>query len=160
MSGSHNDSHVPMSLFEWLGESINPGPTGNTKLGARKREEEPRVIVLLRGFIALVLLAAAVAIMAGPMTLRDFTVYRNAAIGFSVYALIAHFVHPEPDTSNMGYLGGIVGDPLRISDDHNRFLFFFGLLLAPGRFFAEALVDNVRLLWRACRKKSPETERP
>lgn len=145
-----------MSLFEWLGESVNPGPTGSTKLGARKREPEPRVVVLLRGFIALTLLGAAVGVMAGPMGIRDLTTYRNVAIGFSVYAFIAHFVHPEPDTSNMGYAGGLIDDPFRISDDHNRFLFFFGLFLAPGRFFAEAFMDNLRLAWRACRKKPLE----
>lgn len=147
-----------MSLFEWLGESVNPGPTGKTKFGARKRDGEPRVAVILRGFIALVLLGGAVAILAGPMAIHDLAVYRNVAIGFSVYAFIAHFVHPEPDTSNMGYLGGIVDDPLRISDDHNRFLFFFGLFLAPGRFFAEALVDNVRLVWRASRKMTTKPD--
>ena len=35
-----------MSLFEWFGESYNPGPTGTVKLGGGNRPDRSRVAVI------------------------------------------------------------------------------------------------------------------
>jgi hypothetical protein len=50
---------------------------------------------------------------------------------------------------NLGWLGGLMDDPLHYSDDISRFLLFLLIVLWPGRFLASALVDLVRLI-RGC----------
>ena len=63
-----------------------------------------------------------------------------------LYLVIAYLVHPQPDTSNIGWLGGLMDHPFRYSDDINRFLIFLVIALWPGRFVSESLVDVVLLL--------------
>ncbi len=64
------------------------------------------------------------------------------------YLLIAYFVLPEPDYGNMGWFGGLMDNPFRISDDLNRFLFFLRVLLIPGRFMARSIVNFFVMLSR------------
>src|SRR5262245_30819608 len=49
------------------------------------------------------------------------------------YLLLAWLIRPAPDTSNLGWFGGLVDDPFRVTDDWNRLLLWLGLLLLPGR---------------------------
>jgi hypothetical protein len=62
-----------------------------------------------------------------------------------LYLLAAYLIHPKPDTSNVGWLGGFIDHPFRYSDDINRALVFLLILLWPGRLVANGLVDG----WRA-----------
>lgn len=144
-----------MSFFEWLGESYDPGPSGEAQFGARPRGRQTRRGVLVRGFVSLGLLGLLGFIMYHQMGIREFQTYRNAGLGMLVYSLIAYFVHPEPDTSNVGWLGGLVDHPFRYSDDVNRILVFLLLFLLPGRFVSEALVDLIRLIRHSGWKSRP-----
>ena len=59
-----------------------------------------------------------------------------------------HLLHPRADRSNLGLLGGLLDHPLSWTDDANRFLLALQVVLFPGRFVAESLVDGLRLLRR------------
>lgn len=144
-----------MSFFEWLGESDDPGPSGEAQFGARQRGRQTRRGVLVRVFVSLGLLGLLGFIMYHQMGIREFQTYRNTGVGVMVYSLIAFFVHPEPDTSNVGFLGGLVDHPFRYSDDVNRILIFLLLVLLPGRFLSEAWVDLIRLIRHSARKSVP-----
>lgn len=61
--------------------------------------------------------------------------------------LFRSFVHPYADTSNLGWLGGLVDDPFRWSDDWNRSMIFLKILLMPGRFVGRSFVNTVLTLW-------------
>ena len=54
-------------------------------------------------------------------------------------------VSPQPDGDNLGMAGGLVDDPMRVSDDVNRELLFLAVLVAPGRWVAGALIEGVQL---------------
>jgi hypothetical protein len=60
-----------------------------------------------------------------------------------IYISVGYFVHPEPDDSNIGLLNGLIDHPFRYSDDINRWLRGFDMLLAPGRMVAEGFLDFV-----------------
>ena len=64
----------------------------------------------------------------------------------TLYIIAGLNVHPSPDTSNLGWAGGLFNDPFRISDDINRSLLLFAVFLAPGRFAGEAIADMAHLL--------------
>jgi len=145
-----------MSLFEWFGESFDPGPSGETHFGPRDRGRRSRANVLIRSGISLGLLGGLGYLMHQEMGIRDVAIYRNTAVGVFFYSFVAYFVHPEPDTSNMGMFGGLMDHPLRYSDDVNRFLLFFLVILLPGRFLSEALVDLLRLIRHAGRRPPPQ----
>ncbi len=76
------------------------------------------------------------------------------AVGIGVaYCLAAYFVRPEADTSNLGWAGGLIDHPFRFSDDINRLLLFLTIILWPGRFVAESLIDVFATTLSAHRRK-------
>jgi len=148
-----------MSFFEWLGESYDPGAPGVTEFGPRQRGKPSRLSVLVRAFISLLLLGGIAFVMHQKMGIREFHLYRNTLVAVGFYSLVAYHVHPEPDTSNMGWLGGLIDHPFRYTDDANRFLLFLLILLFPGRFWSEALVDLFRLIRCSVRRTPPPAGR-
>lgn len=131
-----------MGLFEWLLESFNPGPVGDVGLGPRERFRASRTAVLA----SLVLAASLLGLWAYVLVAMHGGLL--AWGGTAVYLLVAYFVHPRPELTNVGWLGGVFDHPFRYSDDVNRFLLFLVVVLWPGRFIAESLVAAARLLAR------------
>lgn len=63
-----------------------------------------------------------------------------------IYIGIAFFLRPEANADNMGWCGGFGNDPFQYSDNVNRFLFKLHMLLGPGRFAAETMLDACALV--------------
>ena len=135
-----------MSLFEWFGEAHSPGPVGSVETGRRARGERTRRLVLLRFVLAVLLLGVAFDQLMGLSRMRDEGAVLKVATALVAYLLLGYTVHPKPDPTNVGWLGGVIDHPFRYSDDINRFLFFLLLLLWPARFMAESCVDMIRLI--------------
>jgi hypothetical protein len=141
-----------MSLLEWFGEAHRPGPVGSVETGRRARAGRPRGQVLLRFVLAVLLLGMAFDQLMGLFRVQDEGAVLKVATGVAIYLLLGYTVHPKPDPSNVGWLGGVIDHPFRYSDDINRFLFFLLLLLWPARFVAESGVDMIRLIAYAGRR--------
>ncbi len=130
-------------LFEWLGESLAPGPVGSVG-GYDNARSRTRGEVLATGLFALIVALVPV-----------FLVYMNdggAAAEFwamlftTVYISAGYLLDPRPNLDNVGWLWGAVNNPFRVSDDVNRLLLMLKLLLYPGRMAGIGLVDFLRLL--------------
>ncbi|UUO05234.1 hypothetical protein M4951_17850 [Blastopirellula sp. J2-11] len=63
-----------------------------------------------------------------------------------IYVGIAFFIVPRPNNNDVGYLGGLVNNPFRYSDNYNRSLRTWSILLGPGRFVSTSLLDFGALL--------------
>ena len=135
-----------MSLFEWLGESFDPGGIGGVEVRKRPRANRPRAAVLACFIVAGVFLALWAYTLWSLFEIRSFTGLAGATGLTLLYLLISYVVHPQPDTENIGWLGGLFDHPFRYSDDINRFLIFLVIVLWPGRFVSESMVDMWRLL--------------
>jgi len=139
-----------MSLFEWFGESFNPGEVGTVDVGSRDSDERGSAT---RSRIAVLVCFAFAAALIGLGAYFVVSVYGVPTagglvwltFGTFVYLSLSYFVHPKPDTSNIGWMGGLMDHPFRYSDDVNRFLIFLLIVLWPGRFISESLVDMVGL---------------
>ncbi|HUE69552.1 MAG TPA: hypothetical protein VMP01_01580 [Pirellulaceae bacterium] len=70
-----------------------------------------------------------------------------------IYIGVSFFCRPKCNSDNMGWFGGMANDPFQYSDNINRFLFQLHMLLGPGRFAAETLLDVCTLAGLA---KGPE----
>lgn len=121
-----------MSLFEWFSESYNPGPTGRIRTAFDKRGGKP----LKRIWVILIILGGqglfwgALYAYTQQNGWDDFLYF---LIGVFIYLILTFLLEPEPDDRNVGWLGGLVDNPFRISDDFNRFLYFLIVLLLPGK---------------------------
>jgi hypothetical protein len=138
-------SHL-MSLFEWLGESWDPGDVGGCEVGARGRETRPRWVVLFFFVLAAALLSGAAYALWFQLQLRSGQFWLFCGTATLLYLLLGYFVHPEPDFDNVGWFGGMMDHPFRYSDDANRFLLFLMVALFPGRLLAESLWGGLRLV--------------
>jgi len=130
-----------VSLIEWIGESYSPGSMGSVSLVERNRNDRSRGAVLLCALVAILVLGAAYYALFTQGVEPTSKSIAVAALITVAYLAGAYFIHPEPDTSNLGWLGGLMNNPFSYSDDHNRFLLFLQIFLWPGRFLAESLVD-------------------
>lgn len=130
-----------MSLLEWLGERRNPGPVGSLDL----QEDEPHTrtpYARARGAVAATLLGVALYGLYDSATSVEHGLTMLAIL--AVYLGVAFTLEPRPDTSNMGWAGGVIDHPFRWSDDANRFLLFLRVLLFPGRFVTRGIRDGIR----------------
>lgn len=132
-----------MSLFEIIGESVDPGTTGSLETGKPPHEPRSRLAVIVRGIVALGVVGTVFVMTAlvDPLTPGRVTI---VACVMAAYLLLAYFVRPQPDYDNLGWAGGIFDNPLRYSDDINRFLVLVMVVLWPGRFVSTAIVDLFR----------------
>jgi hypothetical protein len=67
------------------------------------------------------------------------------ASAFGIYLAIAALITPAPDSSNLGWAGGLIDNPFRISDDFNRMLGVLLVVLIPGKIIIFAVATVVRL---------------
>lgn len=132
-----------MSILEWFGELFDPGPRGTIEVEADLRPSGATggQVLLQLGFAA-AMVGGGLWLAFGPLGVpRTHENIRLAAGGIALYLLLGFILRPRPDRSNMGWSGTWLDDPFRASDDWNRSLSLLGLLLLPGRFVAECLVD-------------------
>jgi len=138
-----------MSLLEWMGEAYSPGPIGGFAKGPRGTKQPSRVVVIICAVISLALLGLEVFLVhsiAPELEIDGWLVVAGITL---VYLIAGYFIHPKPDTSNLGWAGGLIDNPFRISDDLNRTLLFLKILLFPGRFVSESIARMVRLVRNA-----------
>ena len=57
-----------------------------------------------------------------------------------IYCIMGYMAVPDPDRDDLGWAGGLINNPFKISDNINRTLLFLEIALAPGRFLAETVV--------------------
>jgi hypothetical protein len=135
-----------MGLLEWIGESYDPGEIGSVQVG---RGEPPRrsAAAVITCFVITVglLLAAYLGLYFGFPDLgwNSWLIIAGVSLG---YFLLAYFIRPAPDMENIGWLGGMIDHPWRYSDDINRTLLMFLIVLYPGRFVGESVLDMGLLL--------------
>ncbi|TWT30029.1 hypothetical protein [Blastopirellula retiformator] len=63
-----------------------------------------------------------------------------------MYVAIAFLFVPRPNYNNVGFLGGLVNNPWKYSDNYNRSLRTWRILLGPGRFISSAILDFAGML--------------
>lgn len=129
------------SLFELLGESLDPGDVGGIECGAPEVQRRSSTVVLLHFILAGFLLTCAlVGICLG--TWGVWFWFSFWLVLLVVYLIAAHFLTPLPDYDNLGWFGGILGNPFRYSDDLNWMLLLLKLVLWPGNIVTVGLRDG------------------
>lgn len=154
-----------MSLFEWIGESMNPGEIGEVSCGGEDRQRPPVGAIVVCFIISSVLLGIWFWLMFGVTGIATWSATMGVLVGTLTYLVMGYFITINPAYDNIGWFGGLFDHPFRYSDDINRTLLFFKVLLWPGRFIATSLVDMAAICFgrqepprRKKRKKSKPQE--
>jgi len=138
-----------MSLFEWLFESQNPGPVETIDRQHKEPHSSgtPPILTVIYFTIALFFLAVPLYLVHFPTHFGDrWGLYVSILAGEIIYLILGFFVRAQPDASNAGWLGGLIDNPFRISDDFDRFLFFLKIILLPGRLIGMAVMNFLELI--------------
>ena len=111
------------------------------------RKRRPIWLVLLKilGVAAMIAVGYAIALPALQQEVPELPMWQAALYvggAMLVYTAIAFFLRPEANGDNMGWFGGTSNDPTQYSDNINRFLWKAHMVLGPGRFTAETLLDT------------------
>lgn len=104
------------------------------------------VLVKLMGVAAMVAVGYGIGLPTAMQYLPLWQAVAAVAGLMLVYIGIAFFFRPDPNTDNMGWLGGGMNDPTQYSDNINRLLWKLHCILGPGRFTSETLLDACVLI--------------
>lgn len=101
---------------------------------------KPLWLVLIMGALSLATAACITFVVAD---LSGLAPHVGALVGFGVmfvYALVAHWLRPEPNVDNLGWFGPL-NNPFQFNDDINRWLWGLTIFFGPGRLIAMGFVD-------------------
>lgn len=110
--------------------------------------KKPLWLVALKLAVLAGMVGLATAILV-PLLVQILPLWKAAAATIGIlliYIGVAFFCRPECNGDNMGWFGGMANDPFQYSDNINRFLFQLHMLLGPGRFAAETMLDTCALM--------------
>jgi hypothetical protein len=130
-----------MGLIEWLGESFNPGPVGRIYA-----DKQPLIPQGTKRIWIILSVGAGLGVLALLIWLASYAENKTIAfVALIIYLVASYLVTPKADLSNMGWFGGLLNNPFRISDNYNRLLFFASVILIPGKFVVYAIQAIYRL---------------
>jgi hypothetical protein len=134
-----------MSLFEFWGERVDPGEVGSFEVGAEHVPSQWLWLTVARfAFVAV----ALPLVWWFSVPLVPLPLWQSAGLiigGTLIYVALGYLLRPEPNLDNIGWFGGMMDHPWRFSDDLNRWLLLFQIVLGPGRFVAESVIDFAAL---------------
>jgi hypothetical protein len=139
---------VILSLFEWIGEAFSRGSYGTIEFGPDPEDRrEPLSLVLFKVVLSAVFIGLIDSLIFSFLVAPTPQSLAVASVCHLVYFALGYYVRPKPDESELGLSGTILDDPLSVSDDVNRSLLFWQIVLLPGRFVAEAVVHFIAPLF-------------
>ena len=134
-----------MPLFEYLGELFHPGPLGQVDLRrGGPPPERSRRLIALRFAIALALVLGFEYLTILRPGLYDWHHVLRMNAFLVVYLALGGLLRIQPAYENTGWVPFLIDNPFRISDDWNRLLVFFSVVLLPGRYVVSAVGEGVR----------------
>lgn len=132
-----------MGLFEIIGEAIRPGKIGTFTINQGEKDERIGMLVA-KTILSIAMVSASYYLIFGmSFDLKECSVY--IAI-LAVYSICGYFLSAKPDYSNIGWFGGLIDNPFKISDDVNRMIVLFMVILIPGRLISTTVVSWIHLL--------------
>jgi hypothetical protein len=128
-----------MGILEAIGEWISPGPIGSVRVGRPAPPRRPTWMMVAHAVMSVIALAVLLVFAGVPHG-------AGGILGCLGYVAAGTVLRPNPEFSNIGWLGGLIDHPFRWSDDVNRFLILLLMILWPGRFIGTGILDLMRSL--------------
>jgi hypothetical protein len=130
-----------MGFYEFWGEQVDPGKVGKVELGTEHEACRCKPLVIGRFLVVAIALPAIWTITIPLVPLPAWQAAAAVIGGTLIYVAVSYLVDPQPEMDNLGPAGGMIDHPWRYSDDINRTLVGLAVILGPGRFIAESLMD-------------------
>ncbi len=138
-----------MSLIDGFLESENPSPVGKIEFNSPEPDDdEPpeKDLIWLAITIGLILVGIGLYWTFYNLSYGNSWQVSVKLCGLVLYVMISYSLRVKPDYSNVGWLGGLMDNPFRISDNFNRWLVYLQALLVPGKL----IVYSLLMSWVVC----------
>jgi len=126
-----------MSLLEFFGDN-NSEDVGSIETIKHKNEISLTPIIITKGIIGIGLLGLSewgIMVSGYPVLLNILLI---------IYLVIAYNVDPKPRMDKLGLLGGLVDHPFKYTDDINRTMLFFKIILFPGKIIGTSIIGVIK----------------
>jgi hypothetical protein len=136
-----------MSIFEWFIEKDNPNPTGDFKDREPPHQDDPVnwvALIIGQAMFWYGLYCIVFKNWSGIIDVQNVSVI---IAFFLTYIALGYKIDVEPNYDNMGWFG-VFDNPFRYTDDVNRWLFFFKIILYPGYLMGESFIQVWKLLFK------------
>ena len=145
-----------MSLFEWFFESANPGQVGKVEINPNDPNDDGKPpkkwLIYIVVVIGLLLTSLCLYwVFRNPSYDGVYTILIKLSC-LALYVTTSQFIAVTPENKNIGWLGGLIDNPFRISDDFNRWLLFLQVFLLPGKLIAYSLAISWILIHHLFKK--------
>ncbi|NQT36631.1 MAG: hypothetical protein HQ581_04030 [Planctomycetes bacterium] len=130
-----------MSFLEFWGERVSPGKIGSVTTPEGHEACRYKPLVLIKFLFVVIGLPVAWCLVVPRVPLPLWQAIAAVVGGTLIYVALCYLIDFEPEMDNLGWLGGAMDNPVRYSDDVNRWLLGLKCLLGPGRFVAESVLD-------------------
>lgn len=139
-----------MGILKYLFERKNLGKVGSIEKNNQNVKHVNTAILFRNLFISLFIIC----ILFYYSVMQNFNLTKLTVfiIFLLLYCLISYKYIPRPDTSNVGFLGGLIDNPFKYTDNVNRLLIVLLALLFPGRFISTTFIQTIILLKKIRRK--------
>ena len=136
-----------MDLIEWLFERNNPHPIGEIKDRQKPDEGEPINWAML--IIGQIFFWGIIFIVSKTTFFEGDIIWILIKSGILIlYLLISYQFDIQPDYNNVGLLGGLMNHPFRYSDNMNRYLIFFKIILFPRYIMAGSFIELKKVFFK------------
>jgi hypothetical protein len=133
-----------MEPCERLSQPKSRDPLGTVEIGGRRRGNRSPFRVLVCFAVVLLILGFWVFLVRGVWDVWGLAGVVGSVLATVIYLLFGYAIHPQPVTSNLGFWP--FPAPFRPMAKFNVLLLYIRVVLWPGRFVSESLVDMVRLV--------------
>ncbi len=133
-----------MRRFEWPSKPKSRDPLGTVEVGGRCHGNRSPIRVLVCFALVVLLLGFWIFLVRGVWDVWGLAGGAVSVVATVIYLLLGYVIHPKPDTSNLGFWP--FPAPFRPLAKFNVLLVYMKVVLWPGRFVFESLVDMVRLV--------------
>jgi hypothetical protein len=135
-----------MGFSKWFSEINSSESMGDVKLASQEDARKPNkfefAFILILGqtlFWCIIYLSNRGHF---PQQVSNWYIY------FAVYLFLSMLLRPQPNYKNLGFLGGLIGNSFTITDDINRFLILFKVMLLPGKIMVDSFFYLMQLTAR------------
>jgi hypothetical protein len=135
-----------MGFSKWFSEINSSELMGDVKLASQEEARKPNKFEFTFIFILGQMLFWGIIYLSNrghfPQQVPNWYIY------FAVYLFLSMLLRPQPNYKNLGFLGGLIGNPFTITDDINRFLILFKVMLLPGKIMVDSFFYLMQLTAR------------
>jgi len=130
-----------MSIFEIMGELINPGSMGKMDFKYNDQNIHQKFIPTRFAISMMIIGIVEYLFISQSNSYNNFGYIMKANAFLFIYLLISFKINIKPDYKNLGWIPFLINNPFKFSDNINRILVILNIFFMPGKYVSKNIVE-------------------